>query len=101
MADFLEDTRIEVVSGEADRYRAALSPKWAVWGPKWAVWGPNGDRHVEAHEPPQSAIRAGTAARPRDRADPTEGVVCQRAVDRRPEWAQEECCDGSHLLLRM
>jgi acyl-CoA thioesterase II len=33
MADFLEDTRIEMVPGEPDCYRAELSPKWAVWGP--------------------------------------------------------------------
>ena len=33
MADFLLDTRIEPVPGEPDRYRAELSPKWAVWGP--------------------------------------------------------------------
>src|SRR5258708_7803212 len=33
MADFLEDTRIESIAGEPDRYRAELSPKWAVWGP--------------------------------------------------------------------
>jgi acyl-CoA thioesterase II len=33
MADFLEDTRIEMIPGEPDRYRAELSPKWAVWGP--------------------------------------------------------------------
>src|SRR5271169_5332622 len=33
MADFLEDTGIESISGEPGRYRAELSPKWAVWGP--------------------------------------------------------------------
>src|SRR5712692_1957216 len=33
MADFLEDTGIERIPGEPDRYRAELSPKWAVWGP--------------------------------------------------------------------
>ena len=33
MADFLEDTRVEPVSDEPGRYRATLSPKWAVWGP--------------------------------------------------------------------
>ena len=33
MADFLEDTSIEIVPGERDLYRAQLSPKWAVWGP--------------------------------------------------------------------
>src|SRR6266446_317541 len=33
MADFLHDTRIETIAGEPDRYRAELSPKWAVWGP--------------------------------------------------------------------
>jgi acyl-CoA thioesterase len=32
MADFLEDTRIEA-SGEDGRFRAVLSPNWAVWGP--------------------------------------------------------------------
>jgi acyl-CoA thioesterase len=33
MADFLEDTNIEMIPDEPERYRAALSPKWAVWGP--------------------------------------------------------------------
>jgi acyl-CoA thioesterase len=33
MADFLADTRVEVVPGEIGRYRARLSPEWAVWGP--------------------------------------------------------------------
>src|SRR6185503_19215062 len=33
MADFIEDTSIEPVPGEPGRFRAALSPKWAVWGP--------------------------------------------------------------------
>jgi acyl-CoA thioesterase len=33
MADFLADTAIEIIPGESDRYRAELSPKWAVWGP--------------------------------------------------------------------
>jgi acyl-CoA thioesterase len=33
MADFLADTRIEPIAGEPDRYRAVLSPSWAVWGP--------------------------------------------------------------------
>ncbi len=33
MADFLEDTGIEIIPGEQDRYRAELSPNWAVWGP--------------------------------------------------------------------
>jgi len=33
MADFLEDTRIAVIPGHTDLYRAELSPKWAVWGP--------------------------------------------------------------------
>src|SRR5215470_5847804 len=33
MADFLADTRVESVPGELDRYRAELSPHWAVWGP--------------------------------------------------------------------
>jgi acyl-CoA thioesterase len=31
MADFLSDTRVERLA--AGRYRAALSPDWAVWGP--------------------------------------------------------------------
>ena len=33
MADFVADTAIEPIAGEPDRYRAVLSPKWAVWGP--------------------------------------------------------------------
>lgn len=33
MADFLADTGIASVPGEPDRYRAQLSPAWAVWGP--------------------------------------------------------------------
>jgi len=33
MADFIEDTSIEPVPGEPGKFRAALSPKWAVWGP--------------------------------------------------------------------
>ena len=33
MADFIEDTRVEAVPGEPDRYRSELSPHWAVWGP--------------------------------------------------------------------
>src|SRR6266446_5817435 len=33
MADFLADTLIESIPGDADRFRAELSPKWAVWGP--------------------------------------------------------------------
>jgi acyl-CoA thioesterase len=33
MADFLADTRVESVPGAPDRYRAELSPQWAVWGP--------------------------------------------------------------------
>jgi len=33
MADLLEDTRIEPVADEPGRFRALLSPKWAVWGP--------------------------------------------------------------------
>jgi acyl-CoA thioesterase len=33
MADFLEDTSIEPIPGEPECFRAALSPKWAVWGP--------------------------------------------------------------------
>src|SRR5512134_3721814 len=33
MADFVEDTRIEGVPEEEGRFRATLSPKWAVWGP--------------------------------------------------------------------
>ena len=33
MADFLADTSIHAVPGEADRYRVELSPEWAVWGP--------------------------------------------------------------------
>lgn len=33
MADFLRDTRVENLSGDRDRYRAELSPEWAVWGP--------------------------------------------------------------------
>jgi acyl-CoA thioesterase len=33
MADFLADTQIEPVAGGPDRYRAELSPSWAVWGP--------------------------------------------------------------------
>lgn len=32
MADFLEDTGIQI-AGEPDCYRAELSPNWAVWGP--------------------------------------------------------------------
>ena len=33
MADFLADTRAEPVEGASGRYRASLSPDWAVWGP--------------------------------------------------------------------
>jgi acyl-CoA thioesterase len=33
MADFLADTGIESVAGDGDRFRATLSPDWAVWGP--------------------------------------------------------------------
>jgi acyl-CoA thioesterase II len=33
MADFLVDTRITSIPGADDRYRAELSPNWAVWGP--------------------------------------------------------------------
>lgn len=33
MADFLADSRIEAVADSSDRYRAELSPRWAVWGP--------------------------------------------------------------------
>ena len=33
MADFLADTQVEPVPGSPGRYRAALSPEWAVWGP--------------------------------------------------------------------
>ena len=33
VANFLDDTRIEVVPGEPECLRAALSPHWAVWGP--------------------------------------------------------------------
>ena len=33
MADFLADSRVESIPGEPYRYRAELSPSWAVWGP--------------------------------------------------------------------
>ena len=33
MADFLADTRPEPCAGAPGRYRASLSPDWAVWGP--------------------------------------------------------------------
>jgi acyl-CoA thioesterase len=33
MADFVADTKVEPVPGDAQRCRATLSPKWAVWGP--------------------------------------------------------------------
>lgn len=33
MADFVADTRVKPVPGEAGRYRSSLSPEWAVWGP--------------------------------------------------------------------
>jgi len=33
MANFLDDTQVEALPGEPGRWRAALSPKWAVWGP--------------------------------------------------------------------
>ena len=33
MADFLADSSIEPIAGEPGRYRAELSPRWAVWGP--------------------------------------------------------------------
>jgi acyl-CoA thioesterase len=33
MANFLDDTRVEVIADHPDRYRAELSPNWAVWGP--------------------------------------------------------------------
>jgi acyl-CoA thioesterase len=33
MANFLDDTAVEVLPGEPARCRAALSPEWAVWGP--------------------------------------------------------------------
>lgn len=33
MANFLADTRVDRVPSSAGRYRAALSPDWAVWGP--------------------------------------------------------------------
>lgn len=33
MADFLADTRVEPAGDEGGRFRAALSPNWAVWGP--------------------------------------------------------------------
>jgi acyl-CoA thioesterase len=33
VADFLADTRVEPVPDAPGRYRAALSPEWAVWGP--------------------------------------------------------------------
>jgi acyl-CoA thioesterase len=33
MANFLDDTRVEAVSSEPNRWRCALSSHWAVWGP--------------------------------------------------------------------
>jgi len=33
MADFVRDTRVEPIPGEPGRFRASLSPDWAVWGP--------------------------------------------------------------------
>jgi hypothetical protein len=33
MADFLADTRIDAVPDQPGRFRAELSPSWAVWGP--------------------------------------------------------------------
>ena len=33
MADFLADTQVESIPGAPERYRAVLSPEWAVWGP--------------------------------------------------------------------
>ena len=33
MANFLDDTRVEGIDGESERWRAVLSPSWAVWGP--------------------------------------------------------------------
>jgi acyl-CoA thioesterase len=33
MADFLADTRIDAIADEPGRFRAELSPSWAVWGP--------------------------------------------------------------------
>ena len=33
MANFLDDTWIEAAPGDPERFRAALSPSWAVWGP--------------------------------------------------------------------
>jgi acyl-CoA thioesterase len=33
MANFLEDSRVDRLASAAGRYRAELSPAWAVWGP--------------------------------------------------------------------
>jgi acyl-CoA thioesterase len=33
MANFLDDTRVEAAAGASGRFRASLSPEWAVWGP--------------------------------------------------------------------
>jgi acyl-CoA thioesterase len=33
VADFLDDTQLAPVAGDPDRFRATLSPSWAVWGP--------------------------------------------------------------------
>jgi acyl-CoA thioesterase len=33
VANFLTDTRVDRVAGEAGLYRSSLSPDWAVWGP--------------------------------------------------------------------
>jgi acyl-CoA thioesterase len=33
MANFLDDSQVELVAGDPERCRASLSPHWAVWGP--------------------------------------------------------------------
>lgn len=33
MANLLDDTHIDKIAGDDNRYRAELSPAWAVWGP--------------------------------------------------------------------